>query len=87
LGNPIRKAENFVAAHVDSATVASLRDDKSTIAICFIEEQMHPRVDATRGDALEFEVIESVVASVVMKPQLARALARSILDTLGDAGQ
>ncbi|ORL66655.1 hypothetical protein [Pseudomonas putida] len=87
MGNPIRKASNFVAAHVDSATVASLRDDKSTIAISFVEEQMHPRVDATRGDPLEFEVIESVIASVIMKPQLARALAKSIMETLGDAGQ
>lgn len=87
MGNPIKKAENFVAAHVDSATVASLRDDKSTIAICFVEEQMHPKAGAQNGNDLNYEVIESVVASLIMKPQLARALANSIMNTLGDAGK
>lgn len=82
MANPIRMANNFVAGHADSATVAALRPDNSKIAISFVEEQMQPFLVKPNGSPTDYEVVEAVIASITMVPDLARALAESILKTL-----
>lgn len=82
MANPVRKADNFIAGHADSATVAALRPDNSKIAITFVEEQMQPILNKAAPEGSDYEVVEAVLASITMPPSLARAIAESILSTL-----